>query len=284
MVIALDSYDGNGAPDKKMLQVVQEIFKAVRLDAHMEKLTGFALSTAMPVFETIEFLKSGKIRANDFDALICCSGSEVYYPGLYTEEDGKLCPDTDYASHIDYRWGCDGLKKTIWQLMNTQDGSRGDASNQSEGPIVEDLNSSNPHCVSYFIKDSSKATKVDDLRQKLRMRGLRCHPMYCRTSTRMQVIPLLASRAQALRYLFVRWRLNVRQYVRSEDLIRTSGSYVRDDIVPKESPFVAYTSGDAKAGLIADALKQRIFVKLGDLDLLFKDLLDYHLVVKHKLA
>lgn len=34
------------------------------------------------------------------------------------------------------------------------------------------------------------------------MRGLRCHPMYCRSSTRMQIVPLLASRAQALRYCF----------------------------------------------------------------------------------
>lgn len=44
-----------------------------------------------------------------------------------------------------------------------------------------------------------QAKKVDDLRQKFRMRGLRCHLMYCRNSTRMQVIPFLASRAQALR-------------------------------------------------------------------------------------
>ena len=42
---------------------------------------------------------------------------------------------------------------------------------------------------------------MDDLRQKLRMRGLRCHPMYCRSSTRLQTVPLLASRAQALRYI-----------------------------------------------------------------------------------
>lgn len=42
--------------------------------------------------------------------------------------------------------------------------------------------------------------RVDDLRQKLRMRGLRSHPMYCRNKTRMQIVPLLASRAQALRY------------------------------------------------------------------------------------
>lgn len=43
--------------------------------------------------------------------------------------------------------------------------------------------------------------RIDDLRQKLRLRGLRCHPMYCRNSTRMQIVPLLASRSQALRYI-----------------------------------------------------------------------------------
>ncbi|KAL9275035.1 putative sucrose-phosphate synthase 2 [Drosera capensis] len=275
IVIALDIYDSNGAPDKKMIHLVQEIFKAVRLDPQTAKSTGFALSTAMPVSETVEFLKSGKIKVNEFDALICCSGSEVYYLGSYTEDDGKLFPDSDYQTHIDYRWGCDGLRKTIWKLMNTHDGA-----------ILEDQKSSNTHCLSYFVKDPSLEKKVDDLRQKLRMRGLRCHLMYCRSSTRLQVIPLLASRSQALRYLFVRWRLNVANMFvflgetgdtdyeeliagthktiimkgavekGSEDFLRKTGSYMRDEIVPRDSPFVAYTNGDAKAEVIADTLKQ----------------------------
>lgn len=41
---------------------------------------------------------------------------------------------------------------------------------------------------------------MDYLRQMLRFQGLRCHIMYCRNSTRLQIIPLLASRSQALRY------------------------------------------------------------------------------------
>lgn len=218
---------------------------------------------------------------NEFDALICSSGSEVYYPGIYSE-DGNLCPDRDYATHIDYRWGCDGLKKTIWKLMNTHEG----VSPHSSSPIEEDTKSSNSHCVSYLINDISKARKVDDMRQKLRMRGLRCHLMYCRNSTRMHVIPLLASRAQALRYLFVRWRLNVaNMYVilgetgdtdyeelisgthktlimkgvvekGSEELLRTTGSFLKDDIVPEGSPLVTYTNAEAKADEIATALKQ----------------------------
>ncbi|XP_045787062.1 probable sucrose-phosphate synthase 3 [Trifolium pratense] len=281
IVIALDSYDSNGFPDKKLIEVVQRIVKAVQLDPQTARVSGFALSTAMTMQETTEFLTSGNIQANEFDAIICSSGSEVYYPGVHTE-DGKLSPDQDYAVHIDYRWGVEGLKSTIGKLMNA---SGGEEKHEKTSPIEEDLKSSNAHCISYKINDLSKARKVDDLRQKLRMRGLRCHPMYCRSSTRMHVIPLLASRAQALRYLFVRWRLNVaNMYVilgetgdtdyeemisgthktiimkgvvskGSEELLRGPGSYQRDDVVPNESPLVAYISETSEES-IANALKQ----------------------------
>lgn len=154
IVIALDCYDSSGAPDKKMIHILQEIIKAIRLDTQIARVSGFALSTAMSVSETIEFLKSGRIQANDFDALICSSGSELYYPGTYTEEDGKLFPDPDYASHIDYRWGFEGLEKTIWKLLNTTEGKEN--SDQPSSAIVEDSKSSNAHCISYLVKDPSK--------------------------------------------------------------------------------------------------------------------------------
>lgn len=281
-VIALDCYDDRGCPSKKMLQVIQDTLKAVRSDSQMARISGFVLSTAMPISEVLEFLKMGKLQVTEFDALICSSGSEVYYPGTYQsiEDGGKLLPDPDYASHIDYRWGCDGLNRTISKFMSSQDGK----TENSSSPIEEDAKSSKAHCVSYFIKDASKAKRVDDLRQKLRMRGLRCHPMYCRNSTRLQIVPLLASRAQALRYLFVRWGLNVANMCvllgetgdtdyeelisgthktvvmkgvvekGSEEFLRTSGSYQRDDIVPEGSPLVAYVSQQT-AEEISNALK-----------------------------
>ncbi|CAA0839402.1 Probable sucrose-phosphate synthase 3 [Striga hermonthica] len=263
-VIALDCYDAKGLPDKKMVDLIRDILEAVKMDSESGRCSGFALSTAMPVEELIEVLKTGNIEVNEFDVLICSSGSQVYYP-----EDGKLqlCPDPDYASHIEYRWGLDGVKNTIWKLMNM---SSEVAKSDSSPPVIEeDVKSSNAHCLSYLIKDLSKAKKVDDLRQKLRMRGLRCHLMYCRNCTRMQVVPLMASRSQALRYLFVRWQVNVaNMYVvlgetgdtdyeemisgthktlilkgvvgkGSEEMVRTTGSFLRDDIVPTNSPLVA---------------------------------------------
>lgn len=157
IVIALDCYDSKGAPEKKMIHVIQEILKALKLDAQIARYSGFALSTAMPISELTEFLKSGNIKLNDFDALICSSGSEVYYPGTYTDEGRKLCPDPDYASHIDYRWGSDGLKRTIWKLMNTAEGAK---SVHSSSVVEEDVKSSNSHCLSYLIKDLSKVCEV----------------------------------------------------------------------------------------------------------------------------
>ncbi|GMI70029.1 sucrose phosphate synthase 3F, sucrose phosphate synthase B [Hibiscus trionum] len=276
VILTLDCYDSKGFPDKKMVQIIQDIFKAVRLDAQTANFTGFAISTAMPVSEIVEFLKSEKIQVNDFDALICSSGSEVYYTGTYTAEDGKLFADPDYASHIAFHWGYEGLKKTIWKLMNAE-------CEQNSPCVQEDVKSSNAHCVAYFVKDLSKAKKVDDLKQKLRMRGLRCHPMYCRNSTRIQVVPLLASRAQALRYLFVRWRLNVANMFviigetgdtdyeeliagahktlimkevamkGSEALLRTMD--FRNDIVPSDSPFIISIKGGTRPEELSEALK-----------------------------
>lgn len=153
IVIALDCYDDTGAPEKKMIQIVQKIMKAVQLDPQTARVSGFAFLTAMPILETIEFLTSGNIQVKEFDALICSSGSEVYYPGTHAE-DGKLSPDPDYAAHIDYRWGCEGLKKTFYKLMNTNEG--GGKSNNTSSPIEEDVKSCNAHCISYKMKELRK--------------------------------------------------------------------------------------------------------------------------------
>ncbi|WOL18727.1 sucrose-phosphate synthase [Canna indica] len=288
-VIAADSYDGSGNPDKKMLQVIQEIFKAIRSDSQMAKISGVALSTAMPISEVLNLLKLGKIPATDFDALICSSGSEVYYPGTAQciDAEGKLCADPDYATHIEYRWGYDGVKRTLSRLMNSHGGEDDKRSKKSTSIIEEDFESCNPHCVSFMVKDSAEANSVVDLRRKLRMRGLRCHIMYCRSSTRLQVVPLLASRSQALRYLYVRWGLNVANMFvilgergdtdyeelisgyhktviikgiaekGSEELLRTSRNYPKEDVFPGESPFVVYVnSGNFGTEDIMGALKE----------------------------
>ncbi|KAG0489839.1 hypothetical protein HPP92_006702 [Vanilla planifolia] len=286
-VIALDCYDDSGAPEKRMIKAIQEIFKAVRSDEQLSRISGFAVSTAMPVLEILDLLKTAKLPVTDFDALICSSGSEVYYPGTAhcLDSDGRMQADQDYATHINYRWAHDGVKRTLVKLMNFQD-IEGDDKGAGSENVVEDESASNAHCISFLVKDAGKAKPVEELRQKLRMRGLRCHLMYCRNSTRLQVVPLHASRSQALRYLFVRWGINfVSKYVflgehgdtdreelmagshktvimkgvverGSEELLRTAASYQREDVVPSESPLIVYTKDGISSEEIMKALKE----------------------------
>lgn len=146
-VFALDCYNENGEPERKLVQVIQEVFRAVRSDHQLSRISGFAVSTAMPLSETLNLLKLGKIQATDFDALICSSGSEVYYPGTAqcVDADGRMQPDQDFSTHIDYRWAYDGVKRTIAKLMNSQ-----------EDDVVEDVTASNDHCISFLINDPKK--------------------------------------------------------------------------------------------------------------------------------
>lgn len=278
-IVAVDCYGDDGRATKKMLQVIQEVFRAVRSDSQMSKISGFALSTAMPLSETLQLLQLGKVPPTDFDALICGSGSEVYYPGTAqcVDAQGRLRPDQDYLLHINHRWSHDGARQTIGKLM---------AHDGSSDAVEPDVESCNAHCVSFFVRDPKKVKTIDELRERLRMRGLRCHLMYCRNSTRLQVVPLMASRSQALRYLFVRWGLPVGNMFLivgehgdsdreemlsglhktvivqgvtekgSEQLLRSSGSYHKEDVVPAVSPLTASTRGELKADEIMRALKE----------------------------
>ncbi|XP_042050584.1 probable sucrose-phosphate synthase 2 [Salvia splendens] len=143
--------------------------------------------------------------------------------------------------------------------MNTTEGFK---SSQPSGVVEHDLKSSNSHCLSYVIKDLSKARKADDLRQKLRMRVLRCNLMYCRNSTRMQVVPLLASGSQALRdtdheeMISGTHKTLIMKDVVGKGSEELPGSYLRDDIVPEDNPLIAYIKGAAAAREIFDTLRQ----------------------------
>lgn len=159
IVIAIDCYDSNGNPQKLMIQIIQQMFKAIKLDPQIARMSGFAISTAMPISELIKFLQSENIKINEFDALICSSGGEVYYPGIYTKEDGTTFPDPDYLSHIDYRWGSNGVRKTIWKLMNAPDGEE-PKSPKSSSVVKEDQGASSSHCLSYLIKDVNKVVAM----------------------------------------------------------------------------------------------------------------------------
>ncbi|KAH7365758.1 hypothetical protein KP509_18G044300 [Ceratopteris richardii] len=286
-VIAIDSYTTDGKPHENMLKAIQNIVKHVKEDPSVHG-PGFILSTAMRFSETIELLNSGGVDLFEFDALICGSGSEIYYPDVYADNASsgisklQFCIDQDYLMHIDYRWGREGVRRTIARFL-----ASGVEDMQHPLAIEEDGTSSNEHCLAYKVKDPSQVLRVEELRKNLRMRGLRCHVLYCKSASLLYIMPLFASRAQALRYLFVRWGTDisnmcvfvgeagdndyeellcgalktiiVKGYVEgngSDKLLRGSGSYHREDMVPVDSPNIVTVDLSGISQALQQAMKQ----------------------------
>ncbi|CAA7039067.1 unnamed protein product [Microthlaspi erraticum] len=174
---------------------------------------GFILSTSMTISETHNTLLSGGLKPQDFDAVICNSGSELYFTSSAASEDKTVLPytlDADYHSHIEFRWGGENLSKTLIRWITSVEEKK----KLKEGEILsEDESSSTNYCLSFKVKDSASMPPMKELRKLMRIQALRCNVVYCQSGARLNVIPVLASRSQALRYLLVRWSIDLSNMV-----------------------------------------------------------------------
>ncbi|KAL2929776.1 putative sucrose-phosphate synthase [Bienertia sinuspersici] len=202
-VIAIDGDYEDGFSD-----IVRRIFDA----AGKEKIDGsigFILSTSYSMPEIQSHLLSKGFDLHDFDAFICSSGSDLYYTSLNSEES-PIVADSEYHSHIEYRWGGEGLRKTLLRWASSITEKKGE---DEEQVLVPDEEFSTNHCFAFKIKNQDKVPPSKELRKSMRIQALRCHVIYCQNGTKANVIPVLASRSQALRYLFVRWGVDLSKMV-----------------------------------------------------------------------
>lgn len=155
VILSVDSYDAStGEPGDGMVSLLQTIVKTVRSKSNIRS-TAYILSTAMSVTETQALLKRLEISVHDFDALVCGCGSKLYYPS----EDGELNPDADYDAHIDYRWGGEGLKKTMARYIA---GSDDDISQPAKvAALIEDEQGCNAHCLAYRVVNSTVVSPLN---------------------------------------------------------------------------------------------------------------------------
>ncbi|XP_010241591.1 PREDICTED: probable sucrose-phosphate synthase 1 [Nelumbo nucifera] len=192
----------------ELLENIQKVFEA----AEKEKASGsigFILSTSYTISEIYSLLGLGGLRATDFDAFICNSGSEIYYPSLNLGDNPSGIPfvsDLDYHSHIEYRWGGGGLRKTLVRWAASIVNKNGKSEEQM---VTEDEERSTKYCYAFKVKKPALVPPVKELRKLMRIQALRCHVIYCQNGNNLHVIPVLASRAQALRYLYVRWGIEL---------------------------------------------------------------------------
>ncbi|KAF0900447.1 hypothetical protein E2562_031868 [Oryza meyeriana var. granulata] len=197
VVIAVDSVQ-----DANLVEIIKNIFVASS-NERLSGVVGFVLSTSRAISEIHSLLTSGGIETTDFDAFICNSGSDLCYPSSSSED--MLSPaelpfmiDLDYHSQIEYRWGGEGLRKTLirWAAEKNESG---------QVVLVEDEECSSTYCISFRVKNAEAVPPVKELRKTMRIQALRCHVLYSHDGSKLNVIPVLASRSQALRYLYIRW-------------------------------------------------------------------------------
>ncbi|KAL4566202.1 hypothetical protein LXL04_030314 [Taraxacum kok-saghyz] len=255
-IIAVDSYDIDGNPTETMSMVIKNVIEiAVRKPGEI----GFILLTGLSLHKIKEVLKKCQVNLEIFDALICSSGSELYYPWR------DLTVDEDYENHTEYRWPEENVRSPILRIARQE--------NEEDDNIVEHFKTSSSRCYTYIINEGAKTRRMDDLRQRLRMRGFRCNTVFTHAAKRLNVIPLFASRAQALRYLSVRWGMDLTQMFvfvgekgdtdyedllvglhktiilegsveyGSEKLLRGGESFKKEDMVPPENGNVVICKG-----------------------------------------
>ncbi|KAK4708831.1 hypothetical protein R3W88_029756 [Solanum pinnatisectum] len=255
-VVATDCYNSNGSPTETLSLTVKNIMQVARSRSSQ---IGLVFLTGLSLQETKEVVNSCPTNLEDFDALICSSGSEIYYPWK------DLGLDDDYEAHIEYRWPGENITSAVMRLGKIEEGSEHD--------IAQCSSASSFQCYSYSIKPGAGVRKVNDLRQRLRMRGFRCNVVYTHAASRLNVTPLFASRSQALRYLSVRWGVDLSSMVvfvgekgdtdyegllvglhktvilkrsveyASEKLLHNEDSFNTDDIAPLESTNICAAEG-----------------------------------------
>lgn len=140
-IIATDSYDTNGDSTETMSMIIKNVMEiAVGKPGEI----GFILLTGSSLEEIKEVFKRSQVNLESFDALVCSSGSELYYPWR------DLAVDDDYDNHTEYRWPQENVRSTIVRIARQE--------NEEDDNIVEQLKTSSSRCYTYVIKQGAKVS------------------------------------------------------------------------------------------------------------------------------
>ncbi|XP_014752910.1 probable sucrose-phosphate synthase 3 isoform X5 [Brachypodium distachyon] len=204
IVIAVDSASKND-----LVCIIRNSIEATRTET-LSGSTGFVLSTSLTMAEIHSLLISGGMVPTDFDAFICNSGSDLFYPSQAGDSPSTsrvtFALDRNYQSHIEYHWGGEGLRKYLVKWASSVVERRGRMEKQV---IFEDAEHSSTCCLAFRVVNPNYLPPLKELQKLMRVQSLRCHALYNHSATRLSVIPIHASRSQALRYLSVRWGIEL---------------------------------------------------------------------------
>ncbi|KAF8691306.1 hypothetical protein HU200_040432 [Digitaria exilis] len=204
IVISVDSVS-----KEDLVRIIRNSIEVIRTQ-NMSDSTGFVLSTSLTISEIHSLLVPAGMLPTDFDAFICNSGSNIYYPSYSGEAPNNsritFALDQNHQSHIEYRWGGEGLRKYLVKWATSVVERKGRTERQI---IFEDPEHSSTYCLAFRVVNPNHLPPLKELRKLMRIQSLRCNPVYNHSATRLSVLPIHASRSQALRYLCIRWGIEV---------------------------------------------------------------------------
>ncbi|KAJ9551030.1 hypothetical protein OSB04_015075 [Centaurea solstitialis] len=126
--------------------------------------------------EIHSFLVSNGVNPSDFDAFICNSGADLYYSSSHSE-DNPFVSDLYYHSHIEYRWGGEGLRKTLAKWASSIIDKKA-ASKNEEHVVTEDEEISTNYCYAFNIHKPGLVPPVKELRKLMRIHALFRHCLF----------------------------------------------------------------------------------------------------------
>lgn len=138
-VIAADCYDGNGDCTERLPALIKNVMKAT--SSGLGRI-GLVLLTGLTLQEIIEKLRCYQVNLEEIDALVCNTGSEMYYPWK------DLVADVEYEAHIEYRWPGENVRSIVMRLARGEGGAEDD--------ILEYAGVCSSRCYSYTVKPGAK--------------------------------------------------------------------------------------------------------------------------------
>lgn len=142
-VITVDSYDDNGDIKANLEDIIKNVMKTAGLTSGKGKI-GFVLATGSSVQEVVEMTKKYLINLEEFDAIVCNSGSEIYYPWRDMEVDA------DYEAHVEYKWPGESIRSVILRLACTEP--------ETEDDITEYTSACSTRCYAISVKQGVEVT------------------------------------------------------------------------------------------------------------------------------
>eukprot|EP00899_Mesostigma_viride_P015876 jgi/Mesvir1/2428/Mv22163-RA.1 len=221
VVIAVDEseYDAD-AGTRSVVNALAALRGARRAvaDARVaETRYGFAILTAAPAEDVAAAMGAQGIPLSTVVFIAGLSGSEVCYPTPQADEgespqaQGKLPPlvhDSRYSARLAYRWDRECMLDSLTRYAQRARKGGADVSGMElfrlDDSITDDRSSLLYRLTSQEFRDSGRSLGfAEELQQWLRARGHRCRLVYCQNGMELHVLPVRASRANALRHVCI---------------------------------------------------------------------------------